>query len=318
MRISTLAGLTIAAFAYPSSAQAGKAWLRVNASSCVRGVDGQNQGWDYSDGVSGWSSRDAICPYQDQNELQRDDLEKFNVYLHDDHSSGEAEVQLCRRSFNAGSGSCGAARGTGDSFVGYKSIGITSGLSDSAWQNTNGVAYVYLSHSGPGGFQYRGYYAENNISATPVDTFRGQPSLCSPLSFDDFHDSFSYINPSFSDGYFNGGETETGDGVDLICSYPERNGLQRDDLTDFRVYGSEVTFLGAFSVQLCRAAYGSGAGSCGAVYGPNGANIEADLDDLDTTAWNNTSGTAYMEVHLPARSSTGVQASLRGFYMESL
>ena len=184
MTKSILGAMAVLVVAWPNEASAAKAWLRVNASMCVRPSDGSFSGWSYAGGVSGVSGSDAICPYLDQNELQRDDLEELNVYLYDGLSTAQAEVQLCRRSFTSSSGSCGPAAGTGVGFQGYKAVGLSSGLSDTAWQTTTGVAYIYLSGFS---FQYRGYYAENDIVATPIDTFKGQAALCSPRTDGDFH-----------------------------------------------------------------------------------------------------------------------------------
>ena len=309
-----LVAMAVFGVAWPIEASAAKAWLRVNASTCVRPAQGGLSGWSYGSGVSDVSSADAICPYLDQNELQRDDLEKLNVYLYDSLNTAEAEVQLCRRSFTSSSGSCGPATGTGVGFTGYRTVGLSSGLSDSAWQNTSGVAYIHLSGFG---FQYRGYYAENDINATPIDTFKGQAAFCSPRTDDDFHDNIGTPAPHFSDGYFAGGRTSGGDGADLICSYPERNGMQRDDLTDLTVYGSDSAGADSFTVQLCRAAYGNG-GSCGAVEQSNAANVELDLGDIDASAWSVTTGTAYMQVHVPRTSNGFVDSYFRGFHLEAL
>ena len=123
--------------------------------------------------------------------------------------------------------------------------------------------------------------------------------------------------PAFDDGYFAGGRTSGDDGADLICSYPERNGMQRDDLTDLTVYGSDLAGADSFEVQLCRAAFGNG-GSCGSLRTSNAENVELDLGDLDASAWNTTTGTAYMQVHVPRTSNGGVASHFRGFHLEAL
>lgn len=310
--------IVFAAFAaVPAQAQAASAWLRANASTCVRPVSG-GPGWTFSSGVTGTSNDEVICPYQDQNDLKRTGLEALNVYLYDAATNGEAEVQLCRRSYNSSSGSCGPGTGTGTHFKGYKSVGIQSGLSKSAWQNTSGVAYIYTSQEGLGSFQFRGYYAKNEINAFPKRTFRGQASLCTPETSYDFHDNLLLSTSTFDDGYFVGGDPLHGTGINMICSYPERNGLQRDDLSKLRLYASDRSAGDTVGVQLCRRSYLSGGGDCGSVEEDDASNITFTESELDRSAWNNTTGTAYVQVHLPEITGSGQRSSFRGFYMETL
>jgi hypothetical protein len=142
----------------PTSASA--AWSRAPASECVP-ID-FNSGADLKVGLGQMISDDEqviVCPLQERDGLQRDDLTTFNVYVNDASSTEQVYLQVCRRPYTGSTYACGAIETTG---IGAQPGDVTWGLSDldmSEWQTVGGTAYLYVGFGGPDN-SYRGYYAE--------------------------------------------------------------------------------------------------------------------------------------------------------------
>jgi|GEM_PF-2243834 len=302
----------------PTSDADAKTWIRANGNICSHGQD--LTGWNTWDSSLGrLETRTPLsCPLLEQDGLQRDDLTYGSFWLETPQNT--VTVQACRMSYSGLTAYCGSAHQLNPSSATQRVA--LSDLDKSRWQNTTGTAYFHIDSptlNTSASVTMRGYYMENDNSTAPTSSFRGQSAWCRTEDSSDWqYDFLESQNPELdrngSDGnnagYFFSG---TDSAITLICPLIEQSGIQRDDLTSITVYGSDRSSTTDMEVQLCRTSF-TGSSYCGAASTITTQNESLNINELDTSTWSNTTGTAYIKAEIP-RSTSSVRSYFQGFYI---